>query len=53
MSREIENAFHARAEAERNRIVRIYEGKLRDVKEQRREAVITAAEKVRIKAELC
>ena len=42
MQREIENAYLARAEAERSRIVRIYEGKLRDAKDQSREAVVTA-----------
>jgi predicted Holliday junction resolvase-like endonuclease len=42
MSREIENAFKARADAERSRIVRIYEGKLQDIKEQLKNAVVTA-----------
>jgi predicted Holliday junction resolvase-like endonuclease len=42
MSREIENAYNARAEAERGRIVRIYEGRLRDLQEKLKDAVITA-----------
>jgi len=42
LGREIENTFKARAEAERSRIVRIYEGKLLKLKEQQRDAVVTA-----------
>lgn len=42
MRREIENAFKARADAERSRIVRIYEGQLRNLKEEQRDAVVTA-----------
>ena len=42
MSYEIENAFRARADAERGRIVRIYESRLRDVKDQLKDAVVTA-----------
>ena len=42
MRREIENAFKTRAELERSRIVRIYEGQLRSLKEQQRDAVVTA-----------
>ncbi|MDF1513926.1 MAG: Holliday junction resolvase-like protein [Anaerolineae bacterium] len=40
--REIENAYQARSAAERHRIVRIYENKLQDAKDQLKEAVIVA-----------
>jgi predicted Holliday junction resolvase-like endonuclease len=42
MSREIENALKAQADAERSRIVRIYEGRLHDLKDQLRNAVTKA-----------
>jgi predicted Holliday junction resolvase-like endonuclease len=42
MSQEIENALKARAEAERGRIVRIYEGRLNDLNDQLRKAVSAA-----------
>ncbi len=42
MHHEIENAFKARADAERSRIVRIYEGRMHDLKDQLQEAVVTA-----------
>ena len=42
MSQEIENAFKARADAERSRIVRIYEGRMHDLEDQLKDAVVTA-----------
>lgn len=42
MRSEIENTYQARADAERSRIVRIYENRLSEVKLQRRDAVVAA-----------
>jgi predicted Holliday junction resolvase-like endonuclease len=42
MSSEIENAFKARVDAERSRIVRIYENRLHDVEDKLKNAVVTA-----------
>jgi predicted Holliday junction resolvase-like endonuclease len=42
MSQEIENALKAQAEAERGRIVRIYEGRLNDLNDKLRKAVSAA-----------
>ena len=42
MHDEIENAFNARADAERSRIVRIYEGRLRDLQDKLKDAVVVA-----------
>jgi predicted Holliday junction resolvase-like endonuclease len=42
MSREIENAFKARADAERSRIVRIYESRLHELQDQLQKKVVAA-----------